>query len=550
MMMNKLNRKDWILGISIALAYIAVGVFTLKGYGAVIDSRLCFGAGDAYQQFFLGKISLPNLANQLGEVRFDPPFLYIVESIPWLLFPVARGVYWDPLMGVRYTESWLISHSLLILVFAGLALLVVYYFTQKAFGRFAGVSATLSLVFLPVFFGLAHLDMKDLPFATLYGLTIILFWKGVSEKNLKWVTSSSIFFGLTLASRPMGFIVLFVLYGWLLLTQLHKFHLKSKLTISLLLYPIIGGVVFFLAWPWLWLDPINNLLASLRFFQDRHEAVLYFGKILYTEKNLPWHYAIVTLAITTPIPILIFALVGGISAFKRSWSLRGEASILVLLWFGVSIIRSSLTSIFPVYNGTRLFTEIFLPLCILAGLGASWIYTYIHSHINISNLQNLVKAFSAILIISLITVPGFIAMYQIHPYEMSYYNELVGGVKGAYGKFDVDYWLQAYAEGAIWLNGHAIRNAIILIVPSSSWSTFYFTRSDLQVYDWTYFQSHVDYTMFSPSYYPSIHNPVVVFCLQNLKPAYVISIEGAPALYIYDTTSFDITQMPGAPITP
>jgi hypothetical protein len=86
--MLKLNRKDWILGVSIALAYIAVCLFTLKNYAAIVDSVPCFNAGDLYWKFFLGKISLPQLAQIMGDVRFDPPFLYVVESIPWTLFPV------------------------------------------------------------------------------------------------------------------------------------------------------------------------------------------------------------------------------------------------------------------------------------------------------------------------------------------------------------------------------------------------------------------------------------------------------------------------------
>jgi len=540
--MLKLNRKDWILGLSIVLVYIAVGLFTLKGYGTGVDSELCFSAGDLYWKYYLGKISLPQISQILGTARFDTPFLYIVEAIPWLLFPVAGGVYIKG-GGVWYTESWLISHELLIPVFAGLALLIIYYFTCKVYGKFAAVSATLSLAFLPVFFGEAHLNMKDLPFAALYGLVIILFWKGVSEKDWKWIASSSVIFGLTLASRPMAFTVLFVIYGWLLLTQLHKIHFdKSKLTISLFLLPIIGITVFFLAWPWLWLDPINNLLASARFYQNRQMFALYFGIPLYTNNNLPWHYAIVMLAITTPIPILLFAIVGGIATLKRFWSLRDEASILVLLWFGVSMIRSSLPNIFPVYNGTRLFTDAMLPLCILAGIGASSIYMYLHSHsIKYSNFQHLMKVLSAIIIIGLITMPGFIAIYQIHPYEMSYYNELVGGVKGAYGKFDVDYWSQAWTQGARWLNEHAVRNAKILIpIPTGfQIARYYFTRSDLEISDRTAFEEHVDYVMIEPQWRG--YNYVVVYCLNNLKPTHIVSIEGADVLFIYDTTKMDLT---------
>jgi hypothetical protein len=37
-------------------------------------------------------------------------------------------------------------------------------------------------------------------------------------------------------------------------------------------------------------------------------------------------------------------------------------------------------------------------------------------------------------------------MVTLHPHEYVYYNELVGGVKGAEDKFELDYWGNSYAE--------------------------------------------------------------------------------------------------------
>ena len=37
-------------------------------------------------------------------------------------------------------------------------------------------------------------------------------------------------------------------------------------------------------------------------------------------------------------------------------------------------------------------------------------------------------------------------MVRLHPHEYVYYNELVGGVKGAEDKFELDYWGNSYAE--------------------------------------------------------------------------------------------------------
>ena len=43
-------------------------------------------------------------------------------------------------------------------------------------------------------------------------------------------------------------------------------------------------------------------------------------------------------------------------------------------------------------------------------------------------------------------------MIQLHPYEYIYYNSLVGDLKGAYGKYETDYWGLGYKEAVIWFN--------------------------------------------------------------------------------------------------
>ena len=43
-------------------------------------------------------------------------------------------------------------------------------------------------------------------------------------------------------------------------------------------------------------------------------------------------------------------------------------------------------------------------------------------------------------------------MVILHPYEYMFYNSLVGGLKGVYGKYETDYWGLAYKEAIIWFN--------------------------------------------------------------------------------------------------
>jgi len=37
-------------------------------------------------------------------------------------------------------------------------------------------------------------------------------------------------------------------------------------------------------------------------------------------------------------------------------------------------------------------------------------------------------------------------MVRLHPYEYVYYNQFIGGLPGAYGKYETDYWAVSYYE--------------------------------------------------------------------------------------------------------
>jgi hypothetical protein len=60
-----------------------------------------------------------------------------------------------------------------------------------------------------------------------------------------------------------------------------------------------------------------------------------------------------------------------------------------------------------------------------------------------------------------LTLPGIYAIIELHPYQYVYYNSFAGGVRGAFRKFELDYWCTSYREAALWLNKNAAANAKI-----------------------------------------------------------------------------------------
>ena len=61
-----------------------------------------------------------------------------------------------------------------------------------------------------------------------------------------------------------------------------------------------------------WKHPIDRLVYMFRFFLDNTQnlEVLYFGAIYKSAINVPWHYALGYLGVTTPLPTLLFFILG------------------------------------------------------------------------------------------------------------------------------------------------------------------------------------------------------------------------------------------------
>jgi hypothetical protein len=118
------------------------------------------------------------------------------------------------------------------------------------------------------------------------------------------------------------------------------------------------------------------------------------------------------------------------------------------------------------YNNFRQVFFIVPPLFLIAGLGLDWLFQLIQ------------RPLGRVLILFLILLPGLYANVTLYPYQYIYYNQLVGGVHGAYRVFELDYWDLAFKEGQSYINQTADANANIFVGDSKP-SAQKFARPDL-----------------------------------------------------------------------
>jgi len=151
-------------------------------------------------------------------------------------------------------------------------------------------------------------------------------------------------------------------------------------------------------------------------------------------------------------PVILFFLAGVILAVLNFAKVKFRSPfLLVLFWFFLPVTAMLITQS-SLYDNFRQLFFVLPPLFIMGGLVLDGLFNYFNR-----NWLNGV-------LIAVLALPGIYACLQLHPYEYIYYNSLVGGVKGAFRHYELDYWATSYKEAAKYLNEVAQVDASIGVV--------------------------------------------------------------------------------------
>jgi hypothetical protein len=187
--------------------------------------------------------------------------------------------------------------------------------------------------------------------------------------------------------------------------------------------------------------------------------VYYFGKS-YKDPPAPWHYPFVMTAITVPISMLI-ALGAGIGRAFYEVDKKPLGMLLLLSALVPMIVLALPFS--PVYDGVRLFMPAFPFLACLAGIGFALLLRAVLRLVPAVGKKAALRLGAPIVLGLVFAVPPAIRLAQVHPYYLSYYNALIGGISGAHrAGMEPTYWGDACNRSVIeYLNRNARPNATV-----------------------------------------------------------------------------------------
>ncbi len=512
---------SWILILIIVIVFCLVSFANINDYGITWDEDLHHQTGAVNVGIFREDNTVEEIEG-FSNLRYYGSFGDMIGHLFYETFTLKLG--------------WLdeiASHHIHIILFGAVLLLSVFWLARKTHGLLAALFATGFLLLFPRFIAHSQVNMKDLPVAALFTLTILLFYLAVTKKKAWLFILAGVVLGLDFAIKVNALWIPIIMVPWFLFAYRDKiwlgltkrkeldwsfWHGLKKWGWGLILSPIVAVAAAVLFWPWTWASPISRLFEVIQYLGTfQWEGKVWYQDLIFTVDQLPWHYAPLMLLFVTPVIILVLAGLGITISSKDFKTLKNKGGILYILWFALVFAVIFALDV-GLYDGIRHFFIIVPAMALLAGVGTAWVYQKI-SKLSRKNWRLILYLLvSVILVISGAAI--FRKMMTIHPYELYYYNKLIGGMGGAYHYVEVGYWGQEFREGVQWLNENAEPNARVALLPADKMGRRYL-RDDLILVKETEdpdYVVHLTKTAFEP--------------FKNYEPIYVLEVDGAPLLKI------------------
>ncbi len=310
----------------------------------------------------------------------------------------------------------------------------------------------LMLFFTPRLLGESFNNPKDIPFATGYVLALYYTIKVFYHRNIYRISSMlglvfNIALGISIRIGGLLSIALMGLYaglqyirniGWPQFRRL-KWQGFGRFLMLVLGLSVASYILGILPWPYGWDDPFNNPFKALGELSKYQGSLrqLFEGK-LYDSDQLPRYYLIKYVWITLPL----VSLIGVALLIPGLWKRKLNNEIFFLIFAAIFPVAYIYILKSQVYGGMRHILFVIPCLVILAALGFYLIERLLYA-------QKWARVAIPALCLGLTALPASFIVRN-HPLEYIYFNEVIGGVKGAYGEYEMDYYLASLRPSTEW----------------------------------------------------------------------------------------------------
>ena len=320
-------------------------------------------------------------------------------------------------------------------------------------GERAGFLALLFAVLTPMLYGHAFNNPKDIPFAACFVWVLCLLVDTVRvlpALRVRELLPLGLVTGLLLAARPGGIFTWgYIATAWSVAAWTSRREPgwdRRRLALAFAAVCVLSWIVMIACWPFGLESPLLNPLRAIRDASrfGWYATTLFLGRAI-PARHPPLTYLPVWFGMQLPeFYFLGWALALAVWFRERRTAppgtFYGPAFLVSAIAFPVVaaiVLRSTL------YDALRHVLFLIAPMAALAAWGVD------------TFLREKVPAFlrgGVALALGLACGSVALDMVALHPYEAVYFNRLVaGGLRGASGRMETDYWGLSYREALDWV---------------------------------------------------------------------------------------------------
>ena len=453
----------------------ALGGFLLLGLAIVRDYGMSYDAGQSRN---IGMTNLRYVAEKI-----NPAFL-AQPSQQGSFEPFQTPLFWfsDRDYGVAYELPVTLAERLLELsdaptiygfrhlctfLVSWVGVLALYGLGKRRYGGDwrAGLAAAGLLVLSPRLFGEFFYNDKDAVFMALCTVATYTAVRFLERPTWRWAGLHALACAVAIDVRLMAVLwppATLALLAWRAALGEYRAGAggNKRLLGPLGLYAALLPGFIMLLWPNLWEAPLKNFVEAFANMQHFRwdGSTLYRGELVYAT-NLPWHYVLKWLGITTPLLQLGLLLLGlglvGWQVVRRGWRLYAvgtrEWQDLLFAGLGVGPVVAVIALHSVLYDGWRQMYFIYPSLLLLALRGLVTAAGWLRGQ---PRWQRYAAASG--LALGLLSSAG--QMVWMHPFESLYFSVLSG--HNVTSRYEQDYWGLGYAAGLRWVLEHDTRPLI------------------------------------------------------------------------------------------
>lgn len=347
-----------------------------------------------------------------------------------------------------------------IALFGFLAMLFAGLMAKEVAGWRAGL-LVLGLMFLsPRFLGHSLMNPKDIPFAA--GFAIALYYMMLFFRSLpkpKWSTLIGLTLGmaLALATRAGGLLLMAYFFLFAGIDFLMRYGVKGigkeikevgRYALYVVGCTIAAYILAVLTWPAALVDPLHHPLEALTEFSKLGVKIrlLFMGENVMSDDTV-WYYPLLWITKTVPLFSLL-GFIGSLVLLPQLFKRYNHLLIYLLLFATIFPVAYVIYKDSILHDGWRHLYFIYPTMAVLAGL--FWVTVE-----DIFKARKVAKyAIWGILGLTVLEASIFIVRNPHLSYV--YFNPIGGGLNGAYGYYETDYWGVSVKQALDWMEDEGI----------------------------------------------------------------------------------------------